>query len=59
MYTDKQFGSLLNKLSPAEMHRLMNILRNELRIDISKSVVENKDNFSFSTKSGEFNKEVK
>lgn len=36
MNEDKQFGPLLNSLSPAAMHRLINLLRKELKIDIAK-----------------------
>ena len=35
-YRDKRFGELVSKLSPASMHRLINLLRKELEIDVAK-----------------------
>ena len=34
---DKEFGSLINSLSPASMHRLINLLRKELKIELKKN----------------------
>lgn len=38
MCNDKQFAPLINKLSPAAMHRLINLLRVELKIDLKKEL---------------------
>lgn len=47
---DPQFGSLLNSLSPAEKHRLLNLTREQLSIDISEGAGVTKSNFSFCAK---------
>lgn len=46
---DSQFRSLLGSLSPMEKHRLLNITRQELGIDISEGVGISKLDMFFST----------
>lgn len=47
---DKKFGDLLNSLSPAEKHRLLNLTREQLGVDISEGVGAVKYNFSYTSK---------
>ena len=47
---DRQFGDLMNSLSPAEKHRLLNLTREQLGIDISDGVGIEESKFSYSSK---------
>ena len=47
---DQKFGNLLNSLSPVEKHRLLNLTREQLGVDISEGAGVVKSSFSYSSK---------